>query len=149
MENQTEQKKIGIASDHGGYALKEAIKKEFTQFEWVDYGCPDENSVDYPDIAQALAHGLLSGEVPQAIAICGTGIGISIALNRYKSIRAALCHDLFTAEMARKHNDANILSLGGRIIKEGLAFDIVRTFFNTEFEGGRHDRRVQKLDSID
>lgn len=140
---------IGIASDHGGYALKEAIKRKFAEVEWRDYGCPDENSVDYPDIAHALAQAIKGGEVRQAIAICGTGIGISIALNRHKTIRAALCHDLHTAEMARRHNDANILALGGRILKEELAFEIAGTFFNTPFEGGRHERRVNKLDTLE
>jgi len=138
----------GIVSDHGGYALKEEIKKHFPDLAWKDYGCFSEDSVDYPDMARTLAEGILRKDVDRGIAICGTGIGISIALNRFKNIRAALCHDLFTAEMSRKHNDANILSMGGRIIDNEKAFAIVSTFFKTEFEGGRHQRRVEKLESM-
>jgi ribose 5-phosphate isomerase B len=138
----------GIVSDHGGYALKEEIKKHFTDIKWKDYGCFSEESVDYPDMAKSLALAILKGEADRGIAICGTGIGISIALNRFKNIRAALCHDLFTAEMARKHNDANILSMGGRIIDNEKAFAIVDIFFSTEFEGGRHKRRVEKLETM-
>ena len=139
---------VGIVSDHGGFALKEEIKKHFTEINWKDYGCFSEESVDYPDMANFLAKGILSKEVVRGIAICGTGIGISIALNRFNHIRAALCHDIFTAEMARKHNDANILSIGGRILDNEKAFAIISTFFNTEFEGGRHQRRVEKLESM-
>ena len=138
----------GIISDHGGFVLKEEIKKHFPDVLWKDYGCYSEESVDYPDMAKNLAEGVIKGEVGRGISICGTGIGISIALNRYKKIRAALCHNIFTAEMARKHNDANILSLGGRIIDHETAYAIVETFFNTDFEGGRHQRRVEKIDIL-
>lgn len=138
----------GIASDHGGFELKEKIKSHFTDIDWKDLGCHSTDSVDYPDIAQAMADALLKGEIDRGIAICGTGIGISIALNRHKKIRAALCHDLFTAEMARRHNNANILALGGRVITHELAFDMIHTFFNTPFDGGRHENRVAKLDSV-
>ena len=139
--------KVGIVSDHGGFELKEEIKKNFGDVEWVDYGTPNEDSVDYPDMAALLANGLLNKEIQRGIAICGTGIGISIALNRFKTVRAALCHDIHTAEMGRKHNDANILAMGGRILEKGLACDMVRAFFDTQFEGGRHERRVNKIDN--
>lgn len=139
--------KIGIVCDHGGFELKEELKKEFSDLDWVDYGVPNEDSVDYPDMAGLLANGLLNNEIERGIAVCGTGIGISIALNRYKTVRAALCHDIHTTEMGRKHNDANILAMGGRILEKGLAFDMVRAFLNTPFEGGRHERRVNKIDT--
>jgi len=137
---------VGIVSDHGGFELKEYLKKEYQNVQWKDYGCFSQDSVDYPDMARKLANGLLSGEIDKGIAICGTGIGISIALNRFKRVRAALCHDIHTTIMARQHNDANILSLGGRIIDKDLAVKMVDTFFTTDFEGGRHERRVQKMD---
>lgn len=140
--------RTGIVSDHGGFALKEDIKKHFTDIVWKDYGCYSEESVDYPEMAKNLVAGLLNGEIDRGIAICGTGIGISIALNRFKKVRAALCHNLLTAEMARKHNDANILALGGRIIDNDNAFNIIEIFFQTEFEGGRHQRRVEKLETL-
>jgi len=140
--------KTGIVSDHGGFALKEYLKKNISEMEWIDYGCYSEESVDYPDMAKILAESILGGKVSRGIAICGTGIGISIALNRYKQIRAALCHNLFTAEMSRKHNDANILSLGGRILSNEEALAIVNTFFKTSFEGGRHKTRIEKLEAL-
>jgi ribose 5-phosphate isomerase B len=137
----------GIVSDHGGFELKEAIKEKFSNIDWKDYGCYTTESVDYPDFAKKLADGILSGEIQRGVAICGTGIGISIALNRHKSIRAALCHDLFTSEMARKHNDANIIALGGRIISKELSFEIIQKFFTTDFEGGRHETRIKKIET--
>lgn len=140
--------KTGIVSDHGGYQLKEEIKKRFHNIKWLDFGCPNEESVDYPDMAKKMSDAILKNEIQTGIAICGTGIGISIALNRNKKIRAALCHNILTAEMARKHNDANILCLGGRILNGEQAGSIVETFFSTNFEGGRHERRIEKLDTI-
>ena len=139
---------IGIVSDHGGFEMKEFILRNLTDLQWKDYGCFSEDSVDYPDMASTLAKGLLNGEIDSGIAICGTGIGISIALNRHKNIRAALCHDLHTVEMARRHNNANILALGGRIIKKELVLEMVRKFFEIPFDGGRHEKRVNKLDQI-
>ena len=138
---------IGIASDHGGFELKEFIRENISEVQWKDYGCYSEDSIDYPDVAKTIANGILNKEVETAVAICGTGIGISIALNRHRQIRAALCHDLHTVEMARMHNDANILTLGGRIIDKDLALEMVRTFLKTPFEGGRHEKRVNKLDT--
>ena len=140
--------RTGIVSDHGGFALKEFIRKNIHDTEWIDYGCYSEESVDYPDMAKNLAESILNGKVDRGIAICGTGIGISIALNRFKKIRAALCHNIFTAEMSRKHNDANIISLGGRILSNEEALAIVSTFFKTPFEGGRHKGRIDKLELL-
>ena len=137
----------GIASDHGGFELKEYIRENISDTQWKDYGCYSEDSIDYPDVAKTIANGILNNEVNTAVAICGTGIGISIALNRHQKVRAALCHDLHTTEMARMHNDANILTLGGRIIDKDLALEMVRVFLKTPFEGGRHERRVNKLDT--
>jgi len=139
---------IAIASDHGGYLLKEAIKKKFFDHKLQDLGCFSEDSVDYPDYAKLLCEEILSGKADQGIIVCGTGIGISISANRYKGIRAALCLTEHMAEMARKHNDANVLALGGRILSEKRAFKIVEKFLATDSEGGRHLRRIRKIDSI-
>lgn len=139
---------MGIAADHGGLALKTSIKNEFKAIQWQDFGTSSDESVDYPDYAQVLCKAILNEEIERGILICGTGIGISIAANRFKGIRAALCHDAFTAEMARRHNDANVLALGGRVLDLEMAFRIVRLFLDTEFEGGRHQRRVQKIEQI-
>ncbi|MCB1146698.1 MAG: ribose 5-phosphate isomerase B [Leptospiraceae bacterium] len=139
---------VGIAADHGGLALKTSIKNEFKAIQWQDFGTSSDESVDYPDYAQVLCKAILNEEIERGILICGTGIGISIAANRFKGIRAALCHDAFTAEMARRHNDANVLALGGRVLDLEMAFRIVRLFLDTEFEGGRHQRRVQKIEQI-
>lgn len=140
--------KVAIATDHGGFELKEAIKKEFSAYEFVDYGTNSSESVDYPDIVRKAAKAVADGELSRGIALCGTGIGASLVANRYCGVRAALCHDAFTAEMCRKHNDANILVLGGRVVDEETAFRIVRLFFETEFEGGRHARRVKKIEEL-
>ena len=142
--------KIGIGSDHGGYELKEQIKKHFASddIQFVDYGTDSLESVDYPDFGKKTAEGVMKGEVERAIVICGTGIGISIAANKVKGIRAALCGDTFSARMSREHNDANILALGARVIGVGLAFEIVDTYLNSKFEGGRHGLRVEKLNEI-
>ncbi len=138
-------RKILIAADHGGYGLKQAIQKKFSQFEWIDLGTNGPESVDYPDFAGALAAAMQEGKAEQGILVCGSGIGISIAANRHKHIRAALCTDVTMARLTRAHNDANVLALGERIVGQEVAFDIVETFLNTEFEGGRHERRVNKL----
>lgn len=138
--------KVAIACDHGGYELKEAIKSRFSsQVSFVDLGTDTSDSVDYPEYAQKLAQSILKKETNRGVLICGTGIGISIAANRFKGIRAALCTDVTMARLTRQHNDANVVALGARIIGEEVAFDIVDIFLNTEFEGGRHERRVQKL----
>tara|TARA_R110001592_G_scaffold79054_1_gene236711 strand:- start:41364 stop:41789 length:426 start_codon:yes stop_codon:yes gene_type:complete len=137
---------LAIACDHGGYDLKEAIKERFAdRLSFVDVGTNSRDSVDYPEFGQKLAQSIINGEAERGIVICGTGIGISIAANRYKEIRAANCTDVTMARLTRQHNNANVLALGARLIGLEVAFDIVETFLNTEYEGGRHDRRVEKL----
>lgn len=141
--------KIGIVSDHGGFDLKEIIKKAFQdKVEFVDYGTNSKDSVDYPDFAKALGEAVVRGEVDKGIAICGTGIGISIAANKVKGVRCALCNDLFSAKMSRNHNNANVLAMGGRVIGDVLAIEIVKVFLSEEFEGGRHAKRVEKISKI-
>ena len=142
--------KIGIGSDHGGYELKESIKEYLSQLgvEFVDYGTNSLESVDYPDFGKKVADAVLEKQVDRGILICGTGIGISITANRIQGIRCALCTDTFSARMSREHNNANILALGGRVVGTGLALDIVKIFLDTEFEGGRHERRINKIDEI-
>ena len=138
-------RRLAIASDHGGFSLKDAIKARFPDIEWVDLGTDSAESVDYPDFGKKLADAIANGEVEQGILICGTGIGISIAANRNPAVRAALCTDTTMARLTRQHNNANVLALGERVTGAEVAFDIVETFLNTEFEGGRHARRVEKL----
>ena len=139
--------KIAIGADHGGFAMKEAIKSLLVELghEPVDVGCHSTDSVDYPDFAAAVSEKLVSGECESGILVCGTGIGMSIAVNREPKIRAALCHDEFTARMSREHNDANVLCLGARVIGPGLAEAIVRTWLATGFAGGRHQVRISKF----
>lgn len=140
---------IGIGCDHGGYALKQEIIKylEDKKLEYKDYGCFDESSVDYPVYAKKVAHAVADGECEKGILICGTGIGISITANKIKGIRAALCHDCFSAEATREHNDANILAMGARVVGPGLAVKIVDTFLNTEFSNDeRHIRRIAQIE---
>lgn len=141
---------IGIGSDHGGYELKEGIKEYLVGegIQVVDFGTDSLESVDYPDFARKVAEAVLNKEVDRGILICGTGIGISIAANRIKGIRCALCSDTFSARMSREHNDANILAMGGRVVGLGLATDIVKAFITSDFEGGRHERRINKIDVI-
>ena len=138
---------IAVAADHAGFALKERLKEALVArgAAVVDLGTMSEESVDYPDNAHALADALADGRAERGIAVCGTGIGISIALNRNPGVRAALCHDAFTAGMARKHNDANVLALGAKVVDEATALACLETFLTTEFEGGRHARRLGKL----
>lgn len=142
--------KIGIGCDHGGFELKEFLKEEFkdSDIEFKDYGTYDKESVDYPDFGQAVGEAVANGEVDRGIVICGTGIGISIAANKVKGVRCALCEGLFGAKMTRNHNDANVLALGARVTGQDLALEIVKVFLEEEFEGGRHARRVEKLDKI-
>lgn len=139
-------KRIGITSDHGGFALKAKIKDAFAEYEWVDLGTDSAESVDYPDFGYKLAQEIASGAVETGIAICGSGIGISMALNRYKEVRAAVCHDVTTARLTRVDNNANVLCLGARVVGDVVALDTVKAFLDTGFEaGGRHERRVKKL----
>ncbi len=142
--------RIIIGADHGGYTLKEAVKQHLTNsgHEVFDQGTHDATtSVDYPDYALPVARAVVAGEYDLGIIVCGTGIGISIAANKVRGARAALCTDPYMARMARMHNNANILALGGRVIGEGLALDIVDAFLAASFEGGRHTRRVKKIDN--
>ena len=142
---------IGIGSDHGGFALKEEIKAHLDEIgvAYKDYGTHSPESCDYPIYAEAVARAVVSGEVEKGILICGTGIGIGIAANKVKGIRAALCGDCYSAEYTRRHNDANILTMGARVTGGGLACKIVDTFLTTEFEGGRHARRVGLISDIE
>ena len=142
---------IAIGSDHGGYALKQAIMKHLEKkgLEYKDYGTYTEDSCDYPIYGEAVARAVSAGECERGIVICGTGIGISMAANKVKGVRAALCGDCYSAEFTRLHNDANILALGARVVGEGLALKIVDTFLETGFEGGRHARRVALLSEIE
>lgn len=142
---------IAIGSDHGGYDLKTAIIKYLGEkgYEVKDFGCYSKESVDYPDIAAALCPSVVSKEAEFGILICGTGIGISIAANKHKGIRAALCTNEYTAEKTRQHNDANILCLGGRVVGEDLAKSIVDAFLRSDFEGGRHSNRINKISDLE
>ena len=142
---------IALGSDHGGFALKQELMKhlEARGLEYKDYGTYSDASCDYPVYGKAVAHAVASGECERGIIICGTGIGISMAANKVKGVRAALCGDCFSAEMTRKHNDANVLALGARVVGPGLALKIVDTFLENEFEGGRHARRVALLSEIE
>lgn len=142
--------KIAVGSDHGGFALKEAVKKhlEAKGIEVEDFGCYSTESVDYPVFAEKAARAVADGACDKGIVICTTGIGVSIAANKVKGIRCALCTDSLQAEMTRRHNDANMMALGAGITGGNLAKRMVEIFLNTEFEGGRHARRVALLDAI-
>lgn len=142
---------IAIGSDHGGYALKEHIKAYLTSkgLTCLDVGCESLESCDYPIYGKAVGEAVASGKCEKGIVICTTGIGISISANKVKGIRAALCADSFTAEMTRRHNDANVLALGAGIVGPNLADRIVDVFLSTEFEGGRHERRVNLMMDIE
>ena len=143
--------KIGMACDHGAYTYKEEIKQMLIDegHEVVDCGCHGTNSVDYPDMAKACADLVVNEEVDKGIVMCGTVIGISIAANKVKGIRACVCSEPFTAKMSRAHNDCNVLAFGARVVGGELAKMIVDTWINTEFEGGRHQRRVDLLMEIE
>lgn len=143
--------KIVIGCDHGGFKLKEEIRKMLEEkgYDFKDVGTFSEESVDYPDISLKVARAVRDGQFDRGILICGTGIGIGIAANKVRGIRAALCHDTFSARASREHNDANILTMGERVIGPGLAKDIVEVWLATEFSGGRHARRVQKMADIE
>lgn len=138
---------IAIASDHAGYGLKEMLKAYLKElgYEALDLGTHSGESVDYPDYANKLADALREGKAARGVLVCGSGIGISIAANRHTHVRAALCHDGLSAELSRRHNDANVIALGSRLIGEETAKEAVKRFFSTEFEGGRHTKRVEKM----
>ena len=141
------QKPLGLASDHAGFELKQFVKTYLDQhaIPYKDYGTLSTDSCDYPDYAHALARGIESGEVEKGIAICGTGEGISMTLNKHTAVRAALCWIPEIAKMTRLHNDANVLVLAGRYTTPTLAEPIIETFLSTPFEGGRHQRRIEKM----
>ena len=143
--------KIAIACDHGGYKLKNVLMKELVSkgYEVVDYGCYNEDSVDYPDYAVKAARAVQSGECEKGVVVCGTGIGVSITANKVHGIRCALVHDVFSAKATRAHNDTNMLAMGQRVIGEGLAVEILNAWLDTEYEGGRHDARVAKVMAIE
>lgn len=142
---------IAIGSDHGGFLLKQEVMKYLAEkgLEYKDFGTYTEDSCDYPVYGEAVARAVASGECERGIVICGTGIGISISANKVHGIRAALCGDCYSAEYTRRHNDANVLALGARVLGSGLALKIVETFLTTEFEGGRHARRVAMISDIE
>ena len=142
---------VAVGCDHGGFTLKREIVHHLlgAGHEVNDVGCPSEESVDYPEFAERVCAAVLGGQSARGILICGTGIGISISANKVKGIRAALCGDCYSAEMTRRHNDANILAMGARVLGPGLALKIVDTFLNTEFEGGRHARRIALISDIE
>ena len=144
-------KKIGIASDHGGFELKESIITFLLKKGWeVDnLGAPSTDSVDYPDYGIKVAKAIIDKKIVRGILICGTGVGMSIVVNRFPGIRGTLCSDVYTAKMCREHNDSNILILGGRVIGVSLALEILDIWLKTEFEGGRHQRRLDKIKEID
>ena len=143
--------KISIGSDHGGYALKQELiaylQEKGHQVE--DFGCHDTSSCDYPDFGEAAARAVASGACERGIVVCTTGIGISISANKVKGIRCALCSEPYSAEMTRRHNDANMLALGAGMVGAMMAKRIVDVFLSTEFEGGRHQRRVDKMMAIE
>lgn len=143
--------KIAIASDHGGFALKQQIMEYLASlgYEYKDFGCYTADSMDYPDIAFPTAQAVASGEFERGILICGTGIGVSICANKVKGIRCALCSDVVSAELTRQHNDSNMLAMGGRIIGVEVAKAIVKTWLETEFTGGRHQRRIDKISACE
>lgn len=142
---------IAIGCDHGGYELKQEVMKllEEKGLEYKDYGTYSTESCDYPIYGEAVARAVAGGQCEKGIIICGTGIGISMAANKVKGVRAALCGDCYSAEYTRRHNDANILAMGARTLGSGLALKIVETFLSTEFEGGRHARRVALISDIE
>ena len=142
--------KIAFGCDHGGYELKPAVVKHLQEkgYEVVDYGCYGTESVDYPVYGEKVGRAVASGECELGVLICGTGIGISLAANRVRGVRAAVCSEPYSAEMTRRHNNANIIAFGARVVGEGTALTIVDAFLGAQFEGGRHERRVKMLDEI-
>ena len=144
--------KITIGADHGAVELKEVVKKilaTYSEIEVNDVGTFGCDAVDYPDIAEKVCAQVVSGKSARGIVLCGTGIGISIAANKIKGIRCALCHDVYSAKQSREHNDANVLAMGGRVVGPGPAEEIVRAWIETNFDGGRHERRIRKISDLE
>jgi ribose 5-phosphate isomerase B len=144
------QEQIGIGSDHAGFRLKESVRRWLVEHAYgvLDLGTHSEEACDYPDFAIALAEAMRTGEVERGILICGTGVGMSIVANKFPHLRAAVCHDPTTARFSRAHNDANVLTMGSRITGEMVALDIVNAWLHTSFEGGRHSRRLEKIERL-
>ncbi len=144
-------KKIAIASDHGAFELKELLVSKLQElgYEPDDMGVNSEESADYPDYGEKVAKAVSAGEVERGILLCGTGIGMSITANKFPNVRAALVHDHFTATMSKKHNNANILVMGARILDVETAYEILKAWLDTEYEGGRHDRRLEKISNLE
>lgn len=142
--------KIGIASDHAGYQMKEFLVGWLSNrgYEVYDFGCDSDQSCDYPDYAHPLARSIEQGEVPLGIALCGSGNGIAMTLNKHQGVRAAICWQQELADLARRHNNANICALPARFIDNDEAIKIVETFLSTEFEGGRHQARIDKINQL-
>ena len=138
---------IAIGCDHAGFELKEEILKKYNSYDFLDLGCFSLESVDYPDFGHAVGSAVCDNEADYGIVICGSGIGISIAANKIKNIRAALCTTVEHARLSRLHNDANVLALGARLTDNKEIYNIIDAFFNTEFEGGRHLTRIEKIDN--
>ncbi len=145
------QKPVALAADHGGFELKDHIKAHLAQqgIETVDFGTHGPESVDYPDFAKPACEAVLAGQCRCALLFCGTGVGISMAANKMRGMRAACCSDAFSAEFTRRHNDANALCLGGRVVGTGLAETLVDLFLRTEFKGGRHATRIAKVAALE
>lgn len=144
-------KKVAIGSDHGGYVLKESLKKYLTElgYEYLDFGCPNHDSVDYPDVAFLVGECVATNDDYVGIMIDGVGVGSGMVLNKIPGVRAGVCWDLSSVVNSREHNNANVLSIGGQFIGEGLAKQLVKTWLETGFAGGRHDRRVTKIMEIE
>lgn len=143
--------RIAIGSDHAGFALKQAVIRLLSELghSYEDFGCYDTNSVDYPDIARPVAEAVAQGKFDRGILICSTGIGMCIVANKINGVRAAVCHDTFSARRAREHNDANILCLGEWVIGQGLMREVTTTYLSTDFAGGRHARRLEKIHALE
>ncbi len=146
MNNNNSLIKIAIGSDHAGYEIKEKIISQYNDYEFLDLGCFSLDSVDYPDFGHSVGLAVKQNKVNIGIVICGSGIGISIAANKIKGIRAALCSTIEHAKLSRLHNDANVLAIGARLTDEEEIYKIIDTFLNTDFEGGRHLDRIQKIE---
>lgn len=142
---------IAIGCDHGAFNLKNAVKKYLEErgLEVKDFGIYEEGRVDYPDIAEVVCKSIVSGECEKGILLCGTGIGISIAANKIKGIRAAVCNEVYCAKMAKCHNNANVITLGGRVVGEDVALEIVSAWLDAEFMGGRHQERIDKITNLE
>ena len=151
MNSSSQKQRIAIGADHAGFAVKQAIKKHLEQagYNVDDVGTESEESVDYPEFARAVAEKVAGGMAQLGVLVCGTGMGMAIAANKVPGIRAAVAHDKMTARLAREHNDANVLTLGARVVDPSQAVEIVREFLDAQFAGGRHQRRIDKIAEMD